>query len=33
VAERLDGMAENLIPHGAIQVKGREQSVQVYELA
>jgi adenylate cyclase len=33
VAERLDGMAEKLMPHGAIQVKGREQPVQVYELA
>jgi adenylate cyclase len=33
VAEGLDGTVEKVTPHGAIQVKGREQSVQVYELA
>jgi class 3 adenylate cyclase len=33
VAERLDGAMEQAKPHGAIQVKGREQPVQVYELA
>jgi adenylate cyclase len=33
VTERLDGLVERATPHGAIQVKGREQPVQVYELA
>jgi adenylate cyclase len=33
VADGLDGTVEQLTPHGAIQVKGREQPVQVYELA
>ena len=33
VAERLDGLADGATTHGAIQVKGREQPVQVYELA
>ena len=33
VAERLDGLTERAKTHGAIQVKGREQPVQVYELA
>jgi adenylate cyclase len=33
VAERLDGRAAQATPHGAIQVRGREQPVQVYELA
>jgi adenylate cyclase len=33
VAERLDGLAAQATPHGAIQVKGREQPVEVYELA
>jgi adenylate cyclase len=33
VAERLDGEQDRMTPHGAIQVKGREQPVHVYELA
>jgi adenylate cyclase len=33
VVEGLDGLTEQAKPHGAIQVKGREQPVQVYELA
>lgn len=33
VTERLDGLGEPATPHGAFQVKGREQPVQVYELA
>jgi adenylate cyclase len=33
VAERFDGLTVRATPHGAIQVKGREQPVQVYELA
>jgi adenylate cyclase len=33
VMERLGGRPEHVTPHGAIQVKGREQPVEVYELA
>jgi adenylate cyclase len=33
VVQRLGGLPEHATPHGAIQVKGREQPVQVYELA
>jgi adenylate cyclase len=33
VVERLGGVPAGATPHGAIQVKGREQPVQVYDLA
>ena len=33
VIERLSTRPESATPHGAIQVKGREQPVEVYELA
>jgi adenylate cyclase len=33
VTERLDGQPSQAVPHGEVQVKGREQPVQVYELA
>jgi adenylate cyclase len=33
VVERLGGLPEHATPHGGIQVKGREQPVDVYELA
>jgi adenylate cyclase len=33
VTARIDGLVERATPHGAIQVKGREAPVQVYELA
>ena len=33
VVVRLDGLADGATPHDAIQVKGREQPVRVYELA
>jgi len=33
VAVRLDGLADGATPHDAIQVKGCEQPVRVYELA
>jgi len=33
VAERLNGPLDGATPHGAIQVKGREQPVQVYEIS
>ena len=33
VADRLDGAGGSMTPHGAIQVRGREQPIKVYELA
>jgi adenylate cyclase len=33
VIDRLGGVPEDAVPHGAIQVKGREQAVEVYALA
>ena len=33
VLERLDGLGEQATPHGAVQVKGRERPVEVFELA
>lgn len=33
VAEGLDGLIERAVPHGPVQVKGRERPVMVYELA
>jgi adenylate cyclase len=33
VMQRLDGIGDRAQPHGAIQVKGRERPVEVYELA
>jgi adenylate cyclase len=33
VVERLGGLPEQAVPHGGMHVKGREQAVDVYELA